>query len=52
MNHLAYQGIKQGTINKLLDKRALQNEIYYEQLEKESADIISKMDFKKIEEEN
>ena len=37
MNDLAYKAIKSGGLQKLVDKRALQNEDLYKRLEKETA---------------
>lgn len=52
LNDMAYKAIKKGTLNKMLDKRAIANEDLYQKLEKESLDIISKLDFAKLEAEN
>lgn len=45
LNDMAFKAIKTGSLNKLLDKRAIANEDLYQKLEKETLDIISKLDF-------
>jgi hypothetical protein len=52
LNDLAYKAIKSKSLNKLVDKRALQNEELYNRLEKETSAILKKFDFEKIEKEN
>lgn len=52
LNNLAYKGINKQRFNKLLDKRALQNEDLFEKLEKECVSITKKYDFKKIAVDN
>jgi hypothetical protein len=48
MNDLAYKAINNTSLQKMVDKRAILNEELYEKLEKQAADITSKMDFKKL----
>lgn len=50
MNDLAFKAINNGSLQKMVDKRAIANEELYEKLEKEAADITSKMDFEKLAE--
>ena len=52
LNDMAYKAIKTGSLNKLLDKRAIANEDLYQKLEKETFDIVSKLNFEKLEQEN
>ena len=48
LNDLAYKAIKSGGLQKLVDKRALQNEDLYKRLDKETDQILKQMEFKKI----
>ena len=50
MNDLAYKARNNCSLQKMVDKRAIANEELYEKLEKEAADITSKMDFEKLAE--
>jgi hypothetical protein len=51
LNDLAFKAIKTGTLNKLMDKRAMTNEDLYQRLDRETYDIVSKLDIPKIEAE-
>jgi hypothetical protein len=50
MNDLAFKARNNGSLQKMVDKRAIANEELYEKLEKEAVDITSKMDFAKLAE--
>tara|TARA_B110000285_G_scaffold141354_1_gene158143 strand:+ start:1408 stop:1752 length:345 start_codon:yes stop_codon:yes gene_type:complete len=50
MNDLAFKARNNGSLQKMVDKRAIANEELYEKLEKEAADVTSKMDFAKLAE--
>jgi len=49
LNDMAYKAINMGSLNKMIDKRAILNEDLYARLEKETLDIVSKLNFKEIE---
>ena len=52
INDIAYKAIQQGSLNKLLGKRSLANEELYQRLDQEAAEILNKIDFEKVSEEN
>lgn len=52
LNDLAYKSINKGSLNKMVDKRAIGNQDLYQKLEKETYDIVAKLDIDKIREEN
>lgn len=45
INDHAFKAIQKGKLNKMLDKRALVNEDYYEKLDKEVESIVDKLNF-------
>lgn len=49
---MAFKAVNNSSLQKMVDKRAIGNEDLYQKLEKEVADITSKMDFDKIKEQN
>ena len=49
LNDIAYKAIAKGSLNKLLDKRALQNEELYNKLDSELKDITSKLNINELE---
>jgi len=52
LNDQAYKAINKGGLQKMLDKRALQNEDLYKKLEMEAAQIASNINITKLEEEH
>ena len=52
LNDMAYKAINKGSLQKMIDKRAMNNETLYQKLEKETNDMVSKLDFKAIAETN
>lgn len=51
LNDMAYKAIKSGKLNKLADKRALQNETKFRDNEKQAHKHVKKLDFDKLQEE-
>ena len=52
LNNLAYKKIKSSRLNKLIDKRAIQNESVYKRLEDEAAALKRSFDFGMIFKKN
>lgn len=48
LNDLAYKAINKGSLNKLIDKRALNNQKLFEKLENEVSGLVKRMNFETI----
>lgn len=52
LNNVAYKGIQSGGLQKLIDKRALNNEGLYQKLENQIKEIVEKFDCEQIAKDN
>ena len=52
LNDMAYKAIKKGSLNKLVDARAVKNEDLYKKLDARRKEIIYKLDFKTLEDKH